>query len=146
MISIEQKQNEIVETFRLLEDWMDQYTYLVETAQSVAVSEAVRCDANRIRECQSEAWIDIRCNDGKINLAVDSDSLLVKGMLLLLVRILDGEPLATVCSAELDFIETTELYQNVPPARITGLRSAVSKIRGVARQAAVKKNRNGLKK
>lgn len=126
-------QDAIVEDFRSIGDPLSQYEYLLEFAASLpALGIEDRTDRNLVADCQSQAWLALEAKDGRLVLRADSDTLIVRGILRLLIDVLDGQRLADVASADLYFLEEAELMMTFSGARRKGIGSIVSSIRRFA--------------
>lgn len=121
MNSIEKKQKEFVEEFNLLDDWFLQYEYLIRVAQEMKpMPQHMKTEANRIRGCQSKVWMNLSKEGDTVHLFLDSDALLVKGILGVLIYLLDGEKSTDILATELDFVQKTPLHKELPSSRVLG--------------------------
>lgn len=130
-MSINEIQDEIVEEFEGLTDWMDRYAYIIELgSQMPAMEEKYKTPANLIEGCQSRVWIEAQTDDnGVIHFEADSDAMIVKGIVALLMRVLDRRTPREILDADLYFIEKIGLKENLSPTRSNGLVAMLKQIR-----------------
>lgn len=134
-MKIDEIQEKIIEEMSLLNDWMDKYKYLIELGKSLrSMDEKFKTDENALPGCQSNVWIKAEINDNKIIFSADSDSLITKGLLALLLRVLNNRPPKEVVQAELYFIEEVGLSTNLSPSRANGLALVVKQLKSEAAQ------------
>jgi len=132
-MSIDERQEKIVCEFENLGDSMEKYLYLIELGRSVpALGDAYKTDENLISGCQAEVWLRGYVVEDGIHFEVDSPSLIVKGIAVLLARVLSGESPDAIFDAELYFIERIGLKQQLSPTRSNGLFSMVKRMRSIA--------------
>ena len=121
---------EIEENFALFDDWDGRYDYLIELGRSLPpFPEAERTDANLVRGCQSRVWLVCRLDNGRLRLAIDSDALIVKGIIALLIRVLSGHTPTEIMDADLYFVEKIGLKDHLSPTRSNGLLAMIKQIR-----------------
>ena len=129
-MSINDIQDEIIEEFSGFDDWMDRYSLLIDLGNELPpLPEDKKTDQNLIDGCQSKVWIDARMEDGKMILAGDSDAILVKGIVALLLKVLSGHTPQEVLDADLYFIGQTGLQEHLSPTRSNGLFAMVKQIK-----------------
>lgn len=130
MDSIKDKAEEIKEEFALFDDWMDKYNYLIEMGRSLPlIDEAYRQKQYLISGCQSQVWLHAAYNNGMINFRADSDALITKGIVHLLIRVLDDETPQAILDADLAFLDEIGLKEHLSPTRANGLASMVKQIK-----------------
>lgn len=123
-------QEEIIEEFALFDDWLDKYDYLIGLSDTLPIIDAAHKTEKYIIEgCQSRVWVDARLEDGKIYFSADSDAIIVKGLLALLIRALGGRTPQEVLDTELYFIEAIGLKENLSPTRGNGLLATIHQMR-----------------
>ncbi len=133
MATIDEIQNEIIEEFSVFDDWMDKYAYLIEIADSLPkIDEKLKDNDHLIDGCQSRVWIDAEMNDGVLQITGDSDAILVKGLVALLLRVYNGHTPEEILSANLHFIEEIGMKENLSPTRANGFVAMINKIRLLA--------------
>lgn len=126
-------ENEIVDEFSAFEDWMDKYEYIIELGKSVPViDECQKTEANLIKGCQSRVWLSSEFRDGRIFFAADSDAIITKGIISLLVRVYNGRRPDEILSSDFSFVEKIGLKENLSPTRANGLVSMIRQIQNYA--------------
>ena len=129
-MTIEEKQQEIIDEFTIFEDWMDKYQYLVDLSKSLKpFPEEYRTDDNLIKGCQSRVWIFAVKKDGKINFYGDSDAIIVKGIVSLLINVFSGFTPEEILKADFNFIDEIGLKEHLSPTRANGLVSMIKNIK-----------------
>lgn len=129
-MTINEIQDEIIEEFSGFEDWMDRYSLLIDLGNELpAMSADKKTDQNLIDGCQSKVWIDARMKDGKLCLEGDSDAILVKGIVALLLKVLNNHTPQEVLNADLYFIAQTGLQEHLSPTRSNGLLAMIKQIK-----------------
>ena len=128
--SIVYRGEEIVQEFDLFDDWMSRYEYLIEMGRSLPlIDEAYRTDEYLIRGCQSQVWLRASANGPNISLTADSDALITKGLVAVLVRVLNGQPADDVAHADLSFLDRIGMKEHLSPTRKNGLDAMIRQIR-----------------
>ena len=143
MVTIQQVQEEIINEFIVFDDWMDRYNYLIELSNELpAIDPKLKNNDYLIRGCQSKVWLNAEYNDGRIIYTADSDAIITKGIIALLIRVLSNRTPQEIINANLEFIETIGLRQNLSPTRANGLLSMIKqmKLYALAYDAKEKKN------
>ena len=129
-MSIEEIQQEIIDEFSIYEDWMDKYSYLIELGNELKdLDPKDKNDQNLIKGCQSRVWLVADLKDGKINFKGESDAVIVKGLVALLLRVVSGRTPNEIMENDLHFIDDIGLKQHLSPTRSNGLLSMVKQIR-----------------
>ena len=117
-------QNEIVEEFDIFDTWMDKYEYLIELGKSVPkISEENKKEENIIKGCQSKVWLHAEKQDGLVRFYADSDAIITKGIISLLIRIFSNQKPEDIFNADTDFIDKIGLRQHLSPNRANGLKN-----------------------
>ncbi len=121
---------ELVEEFAMMEDWLDKYNYLIELADTLpSFPDAAKNPENIIEGCQSRVWLSMEVDtDGTFRITGDSDAIIVRGIVALLVRALGGEQLKDVAQSDFEFLDTIGLMQNLSQNRRQGLQSMLDRI------------------
>ena len=133
-------QEQIIEEFSVFDEWLDKYNYLIElSAELPAIDPAHRTDSYIIKGCQSRVWVDAREEEGKIYYSADSDAIITKGIIALLIRVLNGRTPQEVLDTDLYFIERIGLRENLSPTRSNGLLAMIKQMRLFALAFASKK-------
>ncbi|MBQ1951662.1 MAG: SufE family protein [Alistipes sp.] len=123
-------QEEIIEEFSIFDDWLDKYDYLISLAETLpAIDPAHRTEQYLISGCQSRVWVDARLEEGKIYYTADSDAIITKGIIALLIRVMSGRTPQEVLDTELYFIDAIGLQSNLSPTRANGLLSMIKQMR-----------------
>ena len=129
-MTIEEIQTQIVEEFSGFEDWMDKYAYLIEIGNEMApIDSKYKIDSNLIRGCQSRVWLHQDFTEGRITFVAESDALIVKGLVALLLRIYSGRTPKEILESEPRFIDEIGLRQHLSPTRSNGLLSMVKQMK-----------------
>ena len=133
MKTIQEIQADIVEEFSIFSDWMDKYEYLIELGKGMPlIDEKDKTEANLIRGCQSRVWLSCRAEDGRLHFAADSDAIITKGIISLLLKVYDGQTPADILAADEAFIGEIGLKENLSPTRANGLVSMIAAIKAYA--------------
>ncbi len=123
-------QNEIVEEFDIFDTWMDKYEYLIELGKSVPkINEENKKEENIIKGCQSKVWLHAEKQDGLVRFYADSDAIITKGIISLLIRTFSNQKPEDIMNASLDFIDDIGLRQHLSPNRANGLNNMIKKIK-----------------
>lgn len=123
-------ETEIIEEFDSLTDWLDKYNYIIELADDLPmIDEDKRTPSHLIEGCQSRVWIDAQIQDGKMRFTADSDAIITKGIIALLIRVLDGLTPAEVLAEKLEFLDRIGLAENLSPTRANGLLSMIRQMK-----------------
>lgn len=142
MRGIEEKQREVIEEFSMFDDWMQKYEHIIELGKELPlIDETFKNEEHLIKGCQSRVWLHASVdNAGKIRFKADSDAIITKGMIALVVRVLDGERPEDIANADLHFVKDIGLLQHLSPTRSNGLASMIKQMKyyGLAFQAAQK--------
>ncbi|OQX97134.1 MAG: Fe-S metabolism protein SufE [Bacteroidetes bacterium 4572_128] len=129
-MTIKEIQNEIIEDFSIFDDWMEKYEYLIDLAKSLPeLDEKYRNKSNLIKGCQSMVWLNADLKNGKINFQADSNAIIVKGIVSLLIKVFSDQKPKDILKSELFFIKEIGLLQNLSPTRSNGLTAVIKKIR-----------------
>jgi cysteine desulfuration protein SufE len=137
MKTIEQKQQDIIEEFAIFDDWMEKYEYIIELGKDLPLISEDKKTADRLIEgCQSRVWLDATIAGDKMQLSADSDAIITKGIIGLLVRVYNNETPKDVATSEPYFIHEIGLAEHLSQTRANGLLSMVKKIKLLAISAA----------
>lgn len=138
-MSLEEKQQEIIDTFEMFDEWSDKYQYIIDTGKDLkTLEESKKTEENLIHGCQAQVWLDIQYIDGKMFFSADSDADIPKGIISLLIQVLNNETPEIVATADLHFIEDVSLQEFLSPTRSNGLLSMVKKMKMSALQSLAK--------
>ena len=131
--NIQTIQDEIIDEFRQLPDWFAKYEYLIKLGKSLkTLDESLKTEENLLPSCQSTVWITAQLQDNKIHYEADSDSLLVKGILCLILKVFNDQTPETIKHTDLFFIESTGLDSHLSPSRVNGLFSIIDHMKSTA--------------
>lgn len=132
-MSLEEAKNQVIEDFSLYDEWLDKYEYLIELGKKLdSYPEEARTDDRLIKGCQSRVWLDWEVKDGKLWFAADSDAIITKGIISLLISVYSGRTPQEIAADDFGFIEKTGLRENLSPTRANGLVSMIETIKRVA--------------
>ena len=126
-------ENEVIEEFSMFDEWLDKYEYLIELGKSLKdFPESSKTDDNLIKGCQSRVWLSYRIEEGKIFFNADSDAIITKGIISLLIRIYSGRTPEEILSSDFSVVDKIGLKENLSPTRANGLVSMIARIRETA--------------
>lgn len=129
-MTIDEIQDEIIDEFSVFDDWMDKYQILIDMGNSLPpFDETYRIDQNLIEGCQSRVWLHAEYRDGHIYFSADSDAIIVKGVISLLMKVLSGRTPDEILASDLHFIDAIGLKEHLSPTRSNGLLSMVKQMR-----------------
>lgn len=132
-MTINEAQDEVIEEFNDFTDWMDKYQLLIDLGGELnALGEQYKNDENLIDGCQSRVWIQCDVKDGQLFFTADSDALIVKGIIALLIKVLSGHTAKEILDADLYFIDRIGLKDHLSPTRSNGLLAMVKRIKSYA--------------
>lgn len=141
-MSIQEIEQEIIEEFANFEDWMDKYSYIIEIGNSCPmIDEKEKVDNNLIKGCQSRVWVSAKLNEeGLMQISADSDAVITKGIISLLLRVFNNQKPEDVYAADLKFVDEIGLKSHLSPTRSNGLLSMIKQIKLYALAFSVKQN------
>ena len=126
----DQIQEEIIEEFSAFDEWLDKYDYLIELSDTLpAIAAEHRTDDYVIKGCQSRVWVDARQEDGKVYFSADSDAIITKGIIALLIRVMNGRTAQDIVDMDLYFIDAIGLGENLSPTRSNGLLAMIKQMK-----------------
>ena len=137
-MTIKEIQEEIIDEFNLFDDWMERYEYLIELGKSLPIiDQQYKLDENIIKGCQSKVWLYSEMNHTKIDFTADSDAILTKGLVALLLRVFSNQTPEDILKADTLFIDEIGLKEHLSPTRANGLVSMLKQIKlyAIAQQA-----------
>lgn len=133
--TIDERVRSIVSDFEVFDDWLGKYEYLIELGSSLPpLDDEFKTDAYRIRGCQSHVWLKPEFIDGRVYFRADSDAMITKGLVALLIRVLDGQEPESIATARLDFLEEIGMKEHLSSTRKNGLASMIKRIKEYAHQ------------
>ena len=137
-MTIEEKQQEIIDEFAVFDDWMEKYEYIIDLGKDLPLIDPTKKTDDRLIEgCQSRVWLDATIENNVMHLTADSDAIITKGIIGLLIRVMDQESPETVAKSDMHFIREIGLAEHLSPTRANGLASMVKKIKLLALSALV---------
>ncbi len=140
-MTIQEKQQQIIEEFSIFDDWLDKYAYLIELGKELPlIDEKYKTDQYLISGCQSRVWLHAEMKDGKMILTADSDAVITKGIVSLLIRVFSGHTPDEIMEADMGFLNTIGLKDHLSPTRANGLQSMIKQIRLYAQVFKLKAN------
>lgn len=129
-MTIAQIQEEIIDEFALFDDWMQRYEYMIELGKSLPlIDEQYKTDDFIIKGCQSRVWLHASLQDGKVIYTADSDAIITKGIIAVLIRVFSNQPPEQILQANTDFIDQIGLKEHLSPNRANGLVAMVKELK-----------------
>lgn len=129
-MTIDQRQQELISEFADIDDWMDRYGYIIDMGNALEpIDEKLKTPDRLIEGCQSRVWLDAEYRDGKVYYTADSDAIIVKGMISMLVSVLSGHTPDEILDAKLNFIDEIGLAEHLSPTRSNGLLAMIKQMR-----------------
>lgn len=129
-MTIQEKQEEIIDEFSMFEDWMQRYEHMIELGKSLPlIDEKYKIDENLIKGCQSKVWVHAELNGNKLNFTADSDAVITKGIVALLIRVYSNEHPSAIIDADTQFIDEIGLKEHLSPTRANGLVSMIKQLK-----------------
>lgn len=130
-MTINEKQDELIDELSGLDDWMDRYSYIIDLGNQLpAIDESLKTPSHLIEGCQSRVWLEARLSpEGKVEFTADSDAIIVKGIISMLIDVLNGHTPQEILDADLYFIDRIGLSEHLSPTRSNGLLAMVKQMR-----------------
>ena len=129
-MSIKKVQDEIIDEFAMFDDWMQRYEYIIDLGKNLPlIEEEFKTDDNIIKGCQSKVWLKGEQNDDKVTFTADSDAILTKGIIAILIRVFSNQKASDILNADMDFIDEIGLKEHLSPTRANGLVSMIKNIK-----------------
>ena len=129
-MTIPEIEQQIIDEFSVFEDWMDKYNYLIESGKSLKmIDPKYKVQNNLISGCQSRVWLHAEYDGERIHFSADSDAVITKGLVSLLIRVMDGQSPDAILESKLDFIDQIGLKEHLSPTRSNGLVSMVKQMK-----------------
>jgi cysteine desulfuration protein SufE len=130
MMTIEQQKQELLEEFELFDDWMDKYNYIIEMGKDLkGLPEENKTKQFLISGCQSQVWLTAKYEDGKIHFEADSDAIITKGIVQLLIKVVDNRSPQEIVDEDFSFLDKIGLKEHLSPTRSNGLTSMIKQIK-----------------
>lgn len=138
-MTIQEIEAEIIEEFSIFEDWMEKYNYLIELGRECPIiEEKDKNDNNLIKGCQSKVWVSAQLKDGLMDIKADSDAVITKGIITLLLRVFNHQKPEDVENADISFLDKIGLTAHLSPTRSNGLNAMIKQIRLYAMAFSIK--------
>jgi cysteine desulfuration protein SufE len=133
-VTIEEKQQEIISDFSMFNDWMQKYEFIIDLGKDLPlIQEQYKTEDNLIKGCQSRVWLQADLDShGRLDLSADSDAIITKGLIALVIQVLNHELPADVAKADLHFVKDIGLSEHLSPTRSNGLASMIQQIKNYA--------------
>lgn len=132
-MSIEEIEKEVIEEFEMFDDWMDKYNYIIDLGKKLKpVDMQFKTENNLVTGCQSNVWLHATLENGKVHFQADSDALIPKGIVAILLRVLSGHSPDELLKADMGFIKAIGLEEHLSPNRANGLLSMVERMKKIA--------------
>ena len=129
-MTIKSIQEEVIDEFLLFDDWMQKYEYMIDLGKSLPlINHNNKTDDRLIKGCQSKVWLDAQLKNGKINYTADSDAIITKGIIAILLRVFSNQTPDAILSANTDFIDEIGLKEHLSPTRANGLVSMIKQLK-----------------
>ena len=129
-MTLDQKEQEISDEFAIYDDWMDKYEYIIELGKELPIIDDQKKTEDRLIDgCQSRVWLDVAVENNKMLFTADSDAIITKGIIALLIRVFNNESPKEVATADLRFIAEIGLHEHLSPTRSNGLASMIKKMK-----------------
>lgn len=129
-MKIKEIQEEIIDEFSMFDDWMQRYEYIIDLGKNLPlIQEEYKTDENLIKGCQSKVWLHGEQNGDKIVFTADSDAILTKGIIAILIRVFSNQTATDILNADMDFIDKIGLKEHLSPTRANGLVSMIKNIK-----------------
>ncbi len=133
MSDLKERSEQIAEEFSMFSDWMEKYEYIIELGKDLPlIDPALKTDERIIKGCQSQVWLDAKFDGGKVHFTADSDAIITKGIISLLVRVLSDATPQEILEADLKFIDDIGLKEHLSPTRSNGLLSMIKQMKTYA--------------
>ena len=132
-MTLEEKKEQVIENFSLYDEWLDKYEYLIELGKSLeAFPEEKKTEDRLIKGCQSRVWLDAELRDGRLYFQADSDAIITRGIISLLIGVYSGETPEAIAADDFGFVSEIGLKDNLSPTRANGLVSMIETIKKLA--------------
>ena len=134
-MTLEERKQQVVEDFSMYDEWLDKYEYLIDLGRRLEpFPEELKTDDRLIRGCQSRVWLDAREEDGRLYFRADSDAIITKGIISLLIGVYSGRTAAEIAADDFAFVDRLGLRENLSPTRANGLAAMIETLRQTAKK------------
>ena len=132
-MTLKEKQQQIIDDFSLYEEWLDKYEYIIERGKALPpVPEELKTEDRLIKGCQSRVWLNCEVSGGVLNFTADSDAIITKGIISLLISVYSGQTPQEILNDDFSFLDALGLKENLSPTRAGGLASMIATIKAKA--------------
>jgi len=129
-MTIEQVQNEIIDEFSMFDDWEERYQYMIDLGKTLPlIEDQFKTDDHIIKGCQSKVWVHAEMEDSKVKFTADSDAIITKGIIAILIRVFSNQNPKAIIDADTDFIDQIGLKEHLSPTRANGLVSMIKQLK-----------------
>ena len=140
-MTIQEVQEDIVNEFDMFEDWMEKYEHIITLGKELPlIDEQYKTDDNIIKGCQSKVWLHAELNDNKMSFSADSDAIITKGIIAVMIRVLNGQSPTDIINADMAFVDEIGLKEHLSPTRANGLVSMIKQMKFYALAFQTKQN------
>ena len=130
VVTIQEIQNEIIDEFSLFDDWMQRYEYMIDLGKSLPlINDQYKVEDNLIKGCQSKVWVHAELKDDKVVFTAESDAIITKGIIAILIRVFSDQHPKSIIDAKMDFIDEIGLKEHLSPTRANGLVSMIKQLK-----------------
>lgn len=134
-MTLQEAKQSIIEDFAMFDEWLDKYEYIIELGKNLkAFPEEKKTEDRLVKGCQSRVWIDSEVKDGLLYFYADSDAIITKGIISLLISVYSGRSVSEILADDFSFVRTIGLEQNLSPTRVNGLASMIETIKATAKE------------
>lgn len=132
-MTYKEKEQSLIEEFAVFDDWMDKYEYIIDLGKDLPkIDDQYKIESNLIKGCQSQVWLHGELNDGKLQFYADSDAIITKGIIAVLIQVINNESPEKIAKANFGFVKEIGLQEHLSPTRANGLVSMIEKIKILA--------------
>ncbi len=129
-MTIQEAQSDIINEFDMFEDWMEKYEHIITLGKELPlIDEQFKTEDNLIKGCQSKVWLQADLNDGLLNFSADSDAIITKGIIAVMIRVLNGQKPEAIVNADMAFVDEIGLKEHLSPTRANGLVSMIKQMK-----------------
>ena len=140
-MTIKEAQADIIDEFDMFEDWMEKYEHIITLGKELPlIDEQYKTEDNTIKGCQSKVWLHAEMTDGKVNFSAGSDAIITKGIIAVMIRVLNGQSPTDIINADMAFVDEIGLKEHLSPTRANGLVSMIKQMKFYALAFQTKQN------
>lgn len=139
--TITETEEQIIEEFSIFDDWTDKYEYIIELGKNLPlIDNSLKDERHKVQGCQSQVWIDSEFSDGKIFYKADSDAIITKGLIALMIRVLSNQKPEEIINAKLEFLDKIGMKEHLSPNRANGLTAMIERMKTEAKKLSKNEN------